>query len=96
MMQGEAGEILEKGRYYCIKKISDDHICAEYSNASQETAVFKLTLTALEPYKSFFVMLEDEEVFILKANAAGILEGRFQIPPGKCIKIENKKNGETK
>ena len=48
MMQGEPGDILEKGRYYAVKKQSDGLIHADYCNSSQEDAALKLTLTAFE------------------------------------------------
>ena len=46
MMQGEPGDILEKGRYYAVKKQSDGLNHADYCNSSQEDAALKLTLTA--------------------------------------------------
>ena len=85
MMQGEPGDILEKGRYYAVKKQSDGLIHADYCNSSQEDAALKLTLTALdrqEPYK-------------LRANAAGIFESRFLVPAGRRIDIDEE-NKETK
>lgn len=88
MMQGEPGEILERGRCYSVRKLEGGGARAEYSNLSQEPAVLKLTLTALEPYARFQVLQEPGKPAILTANAAGILEGRFQILPGRKLCIE--------
>ena len=90
MMQGGPGEILEKGRYYAVQKHADGLVHAEYCNSSQEVAALKLTLTALNPHAEFTVQVQHEEPYFLRANAAGILEGRFQVPAGRRIDIDEK------
>lgn len=90
MMQGGPGEILEKGRYYAVQKHADGLVHAEYCNSSQEAAALKLTLTALNPHAEFTVQVQHEEPYFLRANAAGILEGRFQVPAGRRIDIDEK------
>ena len=48
MMQGEPGDILEKGRYYAVKKQSDGLIHADYCNSSQEDACLLYTSDAAD------------------------------------------------
>ena len=83
MMQGEPGDILEKGRYYAVKK------------QSQEDAALKLTLTALDPHAEFIIHVQRQEPYKLRANAAGIFESRFLVPAGRRIDIDEE-NKETK
>lgn len=94
IMQGEPGEILEKGRYYCVRKLPNGLVHAEYCNSSQETAALKLTLTALAPYAQFTIQVQKEAPSFLRANAAGILEGHFQVPGGRRIDIDERKKEE--
>ena len=103
MMQGEPGDILEKGRYYAVKKQSADGlrcncgstIHADYCNSSQEDAALKLTLTALDPHAEFIIHVQRQEPYKLRANAAGIFESRFLVPAGRRIDIDEE-NKETK
>ena len=95
MMQGEPGDILEKGRYYAVKKQSDGLIHADYCNSSQEDAALKLTLTALDPHEEFVIHVQRQEPYKLRANAAGIFESRFLVPAGRRIDIDEEKK-ETK
>ncbi len=94
MMQGGPGDILEKGRYYAVEKLANGLVHAEYSNSSQEDAALKLTLTALDPYAEFTIQVQKQKPYMLRANAAGILEGRFQVPAGRRIDIDE--NDEKK
>ena len=88
MMQGEPGDILEKGRYYAVKKQSDGLIHADYCNSSQEE-------TALDPHAEFIIHVQRQEPYKLRANAAGIFESRFLVPAGRRIDIDEEKK-ETK
>ena len=90
-----ARDILEKGRYYAVKKQSDGLIHADYCNSSQEDAALKLTLTALEPHAEFIIHVQRQEPYKLRANAAGIFESRFLVPAGRRIDIDEE-NKETK
>lgn len=90
MMQGGPGEILEKGRYYSVRKFANGFVHAEYCNSSQEDAALKLTLTALDPYAEFTIQVPKEKPYLLRANAAGILEGRFLVPAGRRIDIDER------
>ena len=84
MMQGEPGDILEKGRYYAVKKQSNGLIHADYCNSSQEDAALKLTLTALDPHAEFIIHVQRQEPYKLRANAAGIFES---LAGGKSILV---------
>lgn len=79
-MAGENGEVLDRNRMHLIRKESDGTIFARFNNPSQETCAIKLTLTALTPFCRFRILVNGNEECIKKANAAGILECRFQIP----------------
>ena len=84
MMQGEPGDILEKGRYYAVKKQSDGLVHADYCNSSQEDV-------ALDPHAEFVIHVQRQEPYKLRANAAGIFESRFLVPAGRRIDIDEEK-----
>lgn len=63
---GEPGDILEKGRYYAVKKQSDGLVHADYCNSSQEDAALKLTLTALDPHAEFVIHVQRQEPYKLQ------------------------------
>lgn len=89
VMLGEPGDVLEKSRHCTVKKLSSGFVHVEYANHSQEQALLKLTLTALEPYTAFKAgHFGCDDDTILKANSAGIFENHFPVKPGKTLVID--------
>ena len=95
MMQGEPGDILEKGGGGAGGGESNGLIHFDYCNSSQEYAALKLTLTALDPHAEFIIHGQRLESYKLRANAARIFESRFLVPAGRRIDIDEEKK-ETK
>ena len=79
-MQGNSGEVLDRGRNHSIRKSPENKIIAEFLNPTAETVRIRLTLSALDPHARFTIRMKGDDNGSRLANAAGILESSFLIP----------------
>ncbi len=90
IMSAKPGEVLERSRTRTVRKDENGKVIAEFRNPTQEDHAVKLTLTALEPYACFDILLNGESAGIKKANAAGILECRIVLPERRNLIVRQR------
>jgi len=90
IMAAKPGEVLERNRTHIVKKDESGKVVAQFRNQTQEDSAIKLTLTALEPYACFEILINGEVTGEKKANAAGILECRIMLPERRNLVVRQK------
>ena len=89
VMEGTAGEVLERARDYTIQKDENGKIRAAFQNPSMEEAAVKMTLTGLNPGAIFEISIgrQVQSLQFKKANSAGILETKWIIPEHSTLQV---------